>query len=53
VLKAEWVHTTKQAQVAINLWLRKYNKIKPHHARNMRPQVPETLLVNTPMNGRK
>jgi putative transposase len=28
-LNAEWFHTTKQAQVAINAWLRQYNKNSP------------------------
>ena len=32
VLNAEWFHATKQAQVAINAWLRQYNQIRPHHA---------------------
>ena len=39
-------HSSKQAQVAINTWLRQYNKIRPHHALGMRPPVPETLLEN-------
>ena len=52
VLNAEWFHTTRQAQVAINVWLRQYNQIRQHHALNMRPPVPETLLENTKMNGR-
>jgi putative transposase len=39
-------------QVAINIWLRQYNQIRPHHALNMKPPVPETLLENTKMNGR-
>ena len=26
VLNAEWFHTTRQAQVAINVWLRQYNQ---------------------------
>jgi len=52
VLNAEWFHTTRQAQVAINVWLRQYNQIRPHHALNMKPPVPETLLENTKMNGR-
>ena len=51
VLNAEWVHTTKQAQVAINVWLRKYNQIRPHHALNMRPQLPETLLEKRQNSG--
>ena len=44
VLKAEWFHTTKQAQGAIDVWLKEYNHIRPHHALTMRPTVPETLL---------
>ncbi len=44
VLNTEWFHSTKQAQVAINVWLRQYNQIRPHHALGMRPPVPETLL---------
>ncbi|MBO6792156.1 MAG: transposase [Dinoroseobacter sp.] len=32
-----------QAQVAINVWLRQYNRVRPHYALNMRPPVPETL----------
>ena len=28
----------------INTWLRQYNHIRPHHALNMRPPVPETIL---------
>jgi transposase InsO family protein len=52
VLNAEWFHTKRKAQVAINVWLRQYNQIRPHHALNMRPPVPETLLENTKLNGR-
>jgi transposase InsO family protein len=52
VLNAEWFHTTKQAQVVINAWLRQYNQIRPHHALNMRPPVPETLLEKPKINGR-
>ena len=52
VLNAEWFHTTRQAQVAINVWLRQYNQIRPHHALNMKPPVPETLLEKPKINGR-
>jgi transposase InsO family protein len=52
VLNAEWFHTTRQAQVAINTWLRQYNQIRPHHALNMTPPAPETLLEKTKLNGR-
>ena len=51
VLNAEWLHTTKQAQVAINAWLRQYNQIRPHHALGMRPPIPETLLEKTRISG--
>ena len=51
VLNAEWFHTTKQAQVAINAWLRQYNQIGPHHALGMGPRVPETLLEKTKISG--
>ena len=33
----------RQAQVAINVWLRQYNRVRPHYALNMRSSVPETL----------
>ena len=51
VLNAEWFHTTKQAQVAINAWLRQYNKTRPHHALNMRPPIPETLIKKPQITG--
>ena len=51
MLNAEWFHSTKQAQVAINTWLRQYNQIRPHHALGMRPPVPETLLENDKISG--
>ena len=44
VLNAEWFSTLKQAQVAINKWLKEYNHIRPHQALNMKPPVPETVL---------
>ena len=46
ILDTEWFVTTKQAQTAINAWLKQYNHIRPHQALNMRPPVPETLLKN-------
>lgn len=46
VLNAEWFHTTRQAQLVINAWLRQYNRIRPHQALKMRPPVPETLSEN-------
>ena len=51
VLNSEWFHSVKQAQVAINAWLREYNHIRPHHALGMRPPVPETLLEKSKMSG--
>lgn len=51
VLNAEWFHSTKQAQVAINVWLRQYNQIRPHHALGMRPPVPATLLEKAQIGG--
>jgi len=51
VLNAEWFHTIKQAQTAINIWLKQYNNIRPHHALNMRPPVPETLLEKSKISG--
>ena len=51
VLNAEWFHSTRQAQVAINVWLRQYNQIRPHHALNMRPPAPETLLEKPQISG--
>ena len=44
VLNGQWFSTIKQAQVAINTWLKQYNHTRPHQALNMRPPVPETLL---------
>jgi transposase InsO family protein len=52
VLNTEWFHTKRQAQVAINVWLRKYNQIRPRHALNMRTPAPETLLEKPKINGR-
>ncbi len=46
VLNAEWFHTTKQAPIVINTWARQYNRVRPHHAPNMRPPLPETVLKN-------
>ena len=51
VLNAEWFYSTRQAQTAINIWLRQYNQIRPHHALNMRPPAPETLLEKDQISG--
>ena len=40
------------SEVAINVWLRQYNQIRPHHKLNMRPPVPETLLKKPKINER-
>ena len=47
VLNAEWFHSTRQAMVAVTVWLRQYNRIRPYHALNMKPPDPETLLQQT------
>ena len=46
------LHTSRQAQGAINVWLRQHNQIRPHHASGMTPPAPETLLEKTKLNGR-
>ena len=51
VLNAEWFQSAKQAQVAINVWLRQYNQIRHHHALGMRPPVPETSLEKAKISG--
>ena len=51
VLNVEWFNTTKQAQIVINEWLRQYNHMRPHHALNMRPHVPETDKITTTQTG--
>ena len=53
LLNAEWFHSVKQAQVAINIWLREYNHIRPHHALGMRQPVPETVLEKSQISGTK
>ena len=51
VLNAEWFHSVHQAQTAINVWLHRYNHIRPHHGLNMRPPVPETIIEKTKSSG--
>lgn len=51
VLNSEWFYTTKQAQTAINMWLKQYNHIRPHRSLNMRPPVPETASKSGPEIG--
>lgn len=53
LLNAEWFHSVKQAQVAINIWLREYTHIRPHHALGMRPPLPETVLEKSQISGTK
>jgi transposase InsO family protein len=51
VLNVEWFYTTRPAQLVINVWLRQYNHIRPHHGLNMRPSVPEVLLEKSKISG--
>ncbi len=51
VLNAEWFHSARQAQIAINVRLKQYKRIRPHHALNMSPPVPETLLEKFETSG--
>jgi putative transposase len=51
VLNREWFASIRQAQVAINQWLRQYNHIRPHHALGMRTPVPETLIEKHQISG--
>ena len=51
VLDSEWSHNIKQAEVAINVWFRQYNQIRPHHALGMKPPVPETVLEKAKISG--
>jgi putative transposase len=51
VLNAEWLTTTKQAQIVINHWLRQYNHTRPHQAPNFQPPVPKTLFRNGTEHG--
>ena len=48
ILNAEWFSSIKQAKTVIGKWLRQYNHVRPHQALNMRPPVPETLLITGP-----
>ncbi|MHA3980226.1 integrase core domain-containing protein [Halovulum sp. GXIMD14794] len=51
VLNAERFTTTKQAQIAIDHWLRQYNQTRPHQALDMRPPVSDTLLEKPLISG--
>ena len=51
LLNAEWFATTRQAQTAINAWMREYNHVRPHQALDMRPPVPETFVEKTIFSG--
>ena len=46
-LNAEWFHSTRQAQVAITVRIRQYNRIRPYHALKMIPPNSATLLKQT------
>ena len=48
ILNAEWFHTTKKAQIAINIWLKQYNSVRPHQALIMGPPIPEPLHESGP-----
>ena len=51
VLNAVWFASIHQAQTVINLWLKQYNHIRPHHALGMRAPVPETLIEKSRISG--
>lgn len=51
LLNAEWLATTRQAQIVVNTWLCQHNHIRPHHALGMRPPVPETVLGKPKFSG--
>ncbi|KAG1648945.1 Insertion element IS476 uncharacterized 39 protein [Nymphon striatum] len=46
ILNAEWFHTIKQAQVAITIWLKQYNHIRPHQALDMPPPMSEAMQAS-------
>ena len=50
-LNAEWFHSTRQAQATFNVWLKRYKRIRPHHALNMRPPLTGTLLEKVETSG--
>lgn len=41
----------RQAQTAINVWLKKYNHVRPHQTLNMRSPVPGTLIEKSKISG--
>lgn len=43
-LNAEWFHSTRQAQVAINVWLKQYNRIRPRHALGLHTSGVRNLI---------
>lgn len=43
VLNAEWFVKIRQAQAAINQWLRQYKHLRPNQALNMRAPLPKTI----------
>lgn len=51
VVNVEWVYSTREVQIAINIWRRQYNQIRPHHALNMQPPAPEILLEKRQIYG--
>lgn len=42
-LNAEWFVLIDQARAVIGKWLKQYNHIRPHQARDMRLPVPEAI----------
>ena len=43
--------TVEQRLLWLSHWLRQYNNIRPDHAFNMRPPMPETLLEKSKISG--
>jgi putative transposase len=43
-LNAEWFPPVRQAQTAINVWLRQYNHVRPHHALNIATTSARNLI---------
>ena len=52
-LNAECFHSTTHAQVAINVWLRQYHRVRPQNALKLRPPVPETLYDKSQFSGNR
>lgn len=48
VLNSEWFASTRQGQIVIDVWGRRYNFIRPHQGLYMCPPVPRTPSENRP-----